>query len=238
MKPVLIIAWLIVPILGILYHGGPGQEKMALDRASSHMQKADQLLNEREILAAESALKAAAAELPSGQEAAARRIRLNLAKIWLETSRLPDAWNELNLLLEEDWSEIGEESLHDDVRSTMAQARYYLTWLMRLEGRTRAEWEPEIESARQTYRYLAEKAETTGDEKSLVEDRENLESTILLARMDLDELQGLNLPSQCQGCCSGDCKGEGKRPDKKKGNSGEKDARGASSGPPPDNGGS
>jgi hypothetical protein len=57
--------------------------------------------------------------------------------------------------------------------------------------------------------------------------------------MDLRDLQGLPLPSCCQGCCSGNCKGLGKGKGKGKGvtrqpKTGEKDARGASSGPPPD----
>ena len=43
-------------------------------------------------------------------------------------------------------------------------SQYYMTWLMRLEGLSADEWEPEIESARQTYRLLAEQAEAAGDQ--------------------------------------------------------------------------
>ena len=44
--------------------------------------------------------------------------------------------------------------------------------------------------------------------------REDLESVIRLARMDLGELQGLDLPKQCSNCKSGQCKKPGKKPGK------------------------
>ena len=47
------------------------------------------------------------------------------------------------------------------------------------------EWEPEIESARQTYRMLAEADEAKGDQESAHRHREDLESVIRLARMAL-----------------------------------------------------
>jgi hypothetical protein len=58
--------------------------------------------------------------------------------------------------------------------------------------------------------------------------------------MDLRELQGLDIPKQCSGCKSGQCKkpGNGKGKGLSKGGEKKKDARGASSGPPPDNSGS
>jgi hypothetical protein len=78
----------------------------------------------------------------------------------------------------------------------MANAQYYMTWLMRLEGLGRDAWEPEIESARQTYKLLAEQAEQRGDTPAAKTHQEDLESAIRLARLDLSELQGLPLPSQ------------------------------------------
>ena len=83
-----------------------------------------------------------------------------------------------------------------EARSALANAQYYMTWLMRLEGLPREAWEPEIEAARQTYRLLAEQAASAGDEKAASRNRDDLESAIRLARLDLGELQGLPLPSQ------------------------------------------
>ncbi|MGC3971758.1 MAG: hypothetical protein QM775_31775 [Pirellulales bacterium] len=126
-------------------------------------------------------------------------------------------------------------------RQSLAVSQYYTTWLMRLEGEPPEIWEPEIESARQIHRLLAEQTEREGGASSsdAAEHRENVEATIRLARMDLDELQALKLPSQCCNCKGGACKKASKKPGQKpKPQANEpKDARGASLGPPPDDGG-
>ncbi len=111
-----------------------------------------------------------------------------------------------------------DPKLRDEARETLANAQYYMTWLMRLEGLSADEWEPEIESSRQTYRLLAEQAEAAGDKDSARKHREDLESAIRLARLDVGELQGLDIPKQCQNCKSGQCKkpGNGKKPGRKK----------------------
>jgi hypothetical protein len=83
-----------------------------------------------------------------------------------------------------------------EARDALSNSQYYMTWLMRLEGQPRELWEPEIDAARQTYRLLAEQADAKGNAESAKKHREDLESTIRLARMDLSELQGLPLPSQ------------------------------------------
>ena len=89
-----------------------------------------------------------------------------------------------------------DPKLLDEARGALANAQYYTTWLMRLEGRSREEWEPEIEASRQNYKLLAEKSAGSTGVQAASPARENLESAIRLARMDLTELQGLPLPSQ------------------------------------------
>jgi hypothetical protein len=64
---------------------------------------------------------------------------------------------------------------------------------MRLEGLDRAEWEPEIEAARQNYRLLAEQA---GDTEAKSKHQGDVEAAIRLARMEIEDLQGLPLPSE------------------------------------------
>ncbi len=152
--------------------------------------------------------------------------------------QLPEAHAELTALIDELTGEKpADPGLVADAREGLAGAQYYMTWLMRLEGMGREEWEPEIEGARQTYRLLAEQAEVRGDAPAAERHREDLESAIRLARMEPGELQGLAIPRQCQGCKSGQCKG--KKPGRKPGGKNKpKDARGASSGPPPDGSGS
>jgi hypothetical protein len=59
---------------------------------------------------------------------------------------------------------------------------------MRLVGLSADEWEPEIERARQTYRLLTEQAESAGNQIAVKRYREDLESAIRLARLDVGEL--------------------------------------------------
>ena len=131
-----------------------------------------------------------------------------------------------------------DPALVDQTRDTLANAQYYMTWLMRLEGKPAENWEPEIEASRQHYRLLAEKAEKSGDETTLEARQHDLEASIRLARMDLTDLQSLKIPSQCKGCCSGQCKKPGQKPSQKKNKSEQKNGGGANLGPLPDGSGS
>ena len=180
--------------------------------------------------------------LPEGRADDARRIRLQRAKVQMLGRQLPEANAALRELVDQlQDDKAADPKLRDEARETLANAQYYMTWLMRLEGLGADEWEPEIESARQTYRLLAEQSEAAGDKDSARKHREDLESAIRLARLDVGELQGLDIPKQCQNCKSGQCKKpgkSGKKPGRKKEGEEKKDARGASSGPPPDNSGS
>ncbi len=100
---------------------------------------------------------------------------------------------------------------------------------MRLEGQPAEAWEPVAESARQHFRQLAEDATTAGQPVVAQRHREELDSAIRLARMDLGELQALPLPKQCKGCKSGVCKKPAPKQPMK-----PTDSRKAGQGPPRD----
>ena len=130
-----------------------------------------------------------------------RRELLERAKAMMLCSRLPEAREDLLALVDElKDQEVAPDSdeaaLLAESRAALANARYYMTWLMRLEGAPRDDWEPEIEAARQTLRALAEEAVAAGIEDDAQRHRDDLEASIRLARMDLSDLQGLPLPSQ------------------------------------------
>ena len=94
-------------------------------------------------------------------------------------------------------AELGtQEQLLRESREALANAQFYMTWLLRLEGKPREEWEPKIEAARQNFRQLAEDADVRGDGAQSKRSREDLESAVKLARMEIQDLQGLPLPSQ------------------------------------------
>jgi hypothetical protein len=245
MRGVVLAVWVLVPVLASAYHYGPGQQQLQLDDVQTLLSQARSQIDQGQPAKAIDALTEVLAKLPADREAEARRVRVERAKAMLLAHELPKAFDELTLLVPELQSDPKTDpALLADARQSLASAQYYLTWLMRLEGDPRSEWEPEIEGARQTYRLLAEQAQARGDTAAAKARQEDLEAAIRLARMDLSELQALPLPGQCKGCCSGQCqckgkgkgkgKGAGKTPEKKQG---DEQARGASSGPPPDDGG-
>jgi hypothetical protein len=237
MRKLALFGWLLVPVLAGAYHYGPGQERLRLDDVSRALAAADRLSAAERWDQAVSAYEQALSALPAGHGAESRRIRVERAKAMMLDRRLPEANAELKALVDELQSDNGAGAATlAEARAALASSQYYLTWLMKLEGLGREDWEPEIEGARQTYRLLAEQAEEAGDRANARARREDVESAIRLALMEPGELQGRPLPKQCQGCKSGQCKNPGRKMSNSKNQ--PKDARGASSGPPPDGSGS
>jgi len=211
MRKLLLVVWCLLPAGALAYHYGPGQDALRVDRAADLVRTAAAAADRACAVAAESGDDAARPHwaetekaygealelLPAGRLHEIRSARLERAKARMFLRELPASRSELESLVEEIASDPGESAaLLAGARNALANARYYMTWLLRLEGATREEWEPEIEGARQTYKLLCEESAAAGDEAGAKEARENLEATIRLARLDLSELQGLPLPSQ------------------------------------------
>lgn len=211
MRKWLLTAWCMIPVGATAFHFGPGQDHAALDRVAELMAEGQAFAKEGRALQgkeqtlaaagafakADNAFSQALSELPAEHVAESRTLRLERAKCMMFLSKLPDANRDLTRLVEElSVDPDADPELTADARSTYANSQYYMTWLMRLEGEGREKWGPRIESARQTYRLLAERAQEAGDSEALAHHREDLEAAIRLDRMDLTELQGLPLPSQ------------------------------------------
>lgn len=193
----LLTGWLLLAVAGVTYHltAGPGHEK--LDTAAARVKEAEQAAADKKYAEAVEKYEQALAALPSDRKADGRKIRLEKAKAEMLAKKLPDAHADLKGLVEELASDpSADQKVLADARSAMANSNYYMTWLMRLEGLPRETWEPEVEAARQTYKLLAEQADAAGDADAAKKHKEDLESAVRLARMDLGELQGLPLPSQ------------------------------------------
>lgn len=211
MKKIFLFVWLLLPVAALAYHYGPGQDHLSADRSANALERARAAEQQaREVAArdgeeaarghwaqAEAAYAQALDLLPAARIAEARAIRLARAQAQMFISELPQARSELSALVDELAQDpSADPSLNMRARSALANAQYYTTWLMRLEGGAHEQWEPEIEASRQNYKLLAEQAEHAGDAKLARESRENLEASIRLERMELSDLQGLPLPSQ------------------------------------------
>lgn len=235
MRNMLLVGWLLLPIGAWAFHEGPGQDLAAMEQADASLVAAHDAAAAGEWSAAVRLYEEGLGKLPVNADdlvglAFTQRLRLELNKARMQASELPTAREELATLVEQMEGEpAADVRLLAEARQELARAQFYTTWLMRLEGLPREQWEPEIEAARQNWRLLAEQA---GDEGAAAARRADLEAAIRLARMDMEELQGLPLPCQCKGCKS--C--NGKKPSKRPKQGPPK--QGASSGAPLDNGGS
>ena len=196
MRKLAVITWLLIPLVAGAYHYGPGQNQLVLDEVDILVSAADIDVANGNHASAATRYDDAVQLLPDEQQQTIRRLRLERDKAWMLSKKLPEAHSDLTQLLEEiSTDESLDSSLARDVRATLANSQYYLTWLMRLEGRPEEDWKPTIEASRQSFRMLAESAGTDSPEEQQ-QHTEDLESAIRLARMDLKDLQGLPLPSQ------------------------------------------
>lgn len=197
MRKLLAFLWIMLLFPAAAWHLSAGQTQEQLDDAAVALRDARECVDAQDWSEAVDQFDAALKALPKDRTREARQIRLEKAKAQMEAKGLPKANKALISLvdeLKEDPS--ADPALLADARSTLANSQYYLTWLMRLEGLDRSEWEPEIEAARQTYKLLVEQAQRSGDTELLTRNQEDLESAIRLARLDLKDLQGLPLPNQ------------------------------------------
>ena len=237
-RKLLFTAWLLVPVLLLAYHYGPGQSALARDKTATLLRQAAGREKAEDWAGALATYQQALAALPPGDQAARFKLRLAAANTRMYTGELPEAMQDLETLLADMQKANAPASALREVRGTLAGAQYYAAWLMRLENAPTEEWLEQAENARQNFRLLAEQTQVR--RALAAEDyQKNLETVIRLERMDLSELQGLPLPKKCQGCknCSQKCRGQkesrSQQPKEK-----SKDARGAGVGKRPDGTGS
>ena len=236
MRSILMVVWLTLPVLAGAYHFGPGQNGLKMDKAAESLEVAKTAMVAEDWSRALAAFDAALAVVDTQENPRlAQSIRLGKAQAQMFSGQLPEAAADLETLVSDLESDTNADARTSaDALSSLANAKFYMTWLKRLEGHGEADWQPDVENARQSYRRLAEEAEKAGNSAAARTYRENLEGTIRLARMDVSELQGMPIPKQCQGCKSGQCKSRGKKPNP----NAKKDGRGAGLGPAPDGSGS
>jgi hypothetical protein len=213
MRKILILFWLLVPVAMAAYHYGPGQQQMTIDEVGKTLREAENYVATAKALVAGEKQREANVEfakaiekfdeaiqkLPKEKKREIQRIRLEKAKALFSSQQNPTARTELGALLDEltnEKSEEQDELLVADTREALATSQFYMTWLMRIEGHPREIWEPEAMRSRQNYQVLAESALKNNMPEKAKKAKEDLEASVRLALVDLDDLQGLPLPSQ------------------------------------------
>ena len=207
MRKLLAVLWLLVPVGLIAYHYGPGQDKLARDRAARQISLARAAEASENYRAAYDAYAKALQDIPETDQETRLLTRLAQAKTRMYLGELPEAMEDAEQILLDAIDADAPIKLVDQVRSTAGSMHYYVAWLMRLEGAETAEWTEQTEMARQHFRLLAEESPVR-DAVATPGHQANLEATVRLARMDLSELKGLPLPKECNGNgnCSGKCR--------------------------------
>jgi hypothetical protein len=236
MKVLFFTLWCLIPLAMAAFHYGPGRDKLLLDETAALLKSAKGDERAGAWPEAVAAYEKALATLPKDKVSESWPIRLELAKARMEAGGLPQAREELAALSAElEANPSADSKLRDGAMSALASSRFYMTYLMKLEGLPDDEWEPEIDAARQEQKLLLQRASAAGDKVAAGQAADDLEASIRLARMEPAELYGKAIPKKCSGCKSGKCKGNKPSP---KPSQKPKDARGASAGPPNDGEGS
>jgi hypothetical protein len=195
------VVWLLIPVGLAAWHFGPGQPQLARDKAGTLLRQAEAAEAKEAWAEAAELYARAAAELPEGDLAQRNRLQVLQARSRIRSGEILEGQEQLDKLLSALSNEPAEsKALATDAFHELATASYYAAWIMRLEGATTDEWKPEAETARQLFRFLAERAEQTGDGDAEIFEK-NLENTIRLEQMDLSTLQAKPPPKKCCGNC-------------------------------------
>lgn len=195
-----LLALLLLPVLVMAWHYGPGQAQLAKDNAALLVAAAeDHEANERWQQAMD-AYAQAQLQLPESSAAALVQLELRRAKARIRLGELPEAMEDMRALLAAARENPAVPAVVErSIRTELAVANYYAAWIMRLEGSPKEEWSIASDEARQHFRLLAEKEVALGNPHA-EKKQENLEAAVRLARMDLGELKGKKLPKECSNC--------------------------------------
>jgi hypothetical protein len=197
MNKILLFGWSLLPIAGLAWHFGPGQDRLLLDEVAALVAAAESAAEAENWADAGKNYDEALKKLPAGNLDAARHLRLERAKTRMHEKQMRTAQEELAGLVDElEADATAGPALQRAAREALANSQFYMTWIMRLEGQPRDIWEPEIEGARQNYRLLAEHATAARDSDAAQRSMQDLETAVRLSRLDIKDLQGLPLPSQ------------------------------------------
>ncbi|MBN2210061.1 MAG: hypothetical protein JW709_01580 [Sedimentisphaerales bacterium] len=224
MRKYLLLAWLLIPVIIIAVHYGPGRKYRSMEAATHQIKHAEEL----EIIAETSndpddwlhvveAYRQALVLTPPENKLAASRIKLAAARAQMYEGELVEAITELESLLQDARMEDFPTGHQNDIRDTLARSQFGAAWVMRLEGAGTDLWTKQAENARQNFRLLAENAMKT-DNAAAPDHQKNLEATIRMTQMDASIIKGLPLPREAEN-------GQGKGVGDKMGEAGEQEGQ-------------
>jgi hypothetical protein len=206
----LFMLWLLIPVVVIAWHIGPGREHLAADRAGIFMRAAEKAESEKRWMDAVDAYAQAAAALPEDSAAQRRQLVFAQAVAGIKAGELIRGQSILEPLIEEMANdEQADEQLLAAVRHEYGKASYHAAWLMRRQGVDEALWKQQLSQAQQQFLLLAEEAKYGAQypaqrepiaRNDLFAYKANLEAAIRLEQIDEEELSETLLPTKCPDC--------------------------------------
>jgi hypothetical protein len=197
-RKLIFLVWLLVPVLLLAYHYGPGQLTLARDKAATFAREAGQLEKAEDWAGAVDAYQRALAALPPEDQNGRFKLRLAAANARMYIGELPEALQDLDNLLSEMRKVNAPAPAVHDVRSALAGAQYYAAWLMRLENAPTEEWMEQAENSRQNFRLLAEETQrVTRRRGGLCQEPRGRDSVGAYGSF---RVTGIAAPEECQGC--------------------------------------
>ena len=209
MRQTFLIFWLILPVVVLVLHFGPGQYYLQSDRAGAHLRRATQATKTADWSVVESSYAQAREALPAESVGPRYELALAEAGAMIRAGQIVRGQQRLvQLLANLEAEPVQLVAIETRIRNELAATSYYAAWRMRLAGADRAEWWPQAERARLGYRYLAEDASRRAASDAEADPvrahrasrlfARNLEATIKFERMDLEQLQKWHLPRAWQ----------------------------------------
>ena len=146
--------WLLIPVVVVAWHKGPGQT--ATCRATTQpvgpCAEAPRLPKKRRWPLAETCFGRALDALPADASDERRALQLARTRAQIRSGQMLEGQQQLaQLLTDLQEDEHADKQLLADVRYESAWASYYAAWQMRLDGGTADQWKPEAEQARQQF---------------------------------------------------------------------------------------
>ena len=208
MKRTLLIFWLLLPIVVMIWHFGPGRYHLLADRAGVHIRAAEQAAAEKDWLVMAASYADAQKELSPVAVNQRYRLALAEAQARIHGGEMAAGQNQLKELLIELKDDAGvDQELKTNIRSAFATASYYSAWRMRVEGAAQEEWMLEADQARAQFRWLAEDAVHRATNDTNVHGTaahrqsrifaKNLEAAIKLQQIELADLSVRPWPINC-----------------------------------------
>ena len=128
MRIMLIVAWLFTGLGGVIYHYGPGQEKLEIDRVSSLLNQARMSVDKQDWSTAVDTFDQVLSDLPAEKVNEAQAVVLEKAKAQMMAAQLPKARSALEELLTDlRADENADPKFVADVQSTLANSQYCKT---------------------------------------------------------------------------------------------------------------